>query len=138
MDIHNTRMARRAMREALAEYRRIVNRLVIERDDGKCQLCGGTASHAHHVFGRGNTPIHWREAPWHRLSLCHRCHDETPPLYMRSMHDTENPVIATLESVAFTKEALALYQEYSPLLDEQCAKWKEAHSWLEQRPIREV
>lgn len=73
--------ARRRRKEKLAAHRDRVNECVCERDANKCQysnnegkVCGQYSDHAHHVYGRANSPEHKFEQAESRLLLCNDCH----------------------------------------------------------------
>lgn len=67
--------ARRARKKKLNEHRKKVNLQVLERDGCLCQHCFALGVHAHHLYGRGNSPEHEFESCEKRLSLCDPCHD---------------------------------------------------------------
>lgn len=67
--------ARQKRRQDLKRWRSFVNWWVLDADNYTCQICGGRASHAHHVFGHGRSPDDDCEQPNARLSVCHYpCH----------------------------------------------------------------
>lgn len=68
------RAAKQKRKVELERWRISVNEWVLGADGYACQICGGVACHAHHVYGRGNSPDHEYEQPDARLSVCHTCH----------------------------------------------------------------
>lgn len=73
--------ARRRRKQKLVAHRKKVNDEVCERDGYQCQysnkegkICGQYSDHAHHVFGRGNSPEHKYEQPESRILLCDSHH----------------------------------------------------------------
>lgn len=66
--------ARLRRKKGLEEHREETNLLRLKHDRYICQHCGGIAVHAHHVYGRGNSPEHKFESVDSRLSLCNDCH----------------------------------------------------------------
>lgn len=70
---------REKRKRELESWRCLVNEWVLQADGYECQIqaegaCWGYATHAHHVFGRGNSPDDDCEQPNCRLAVCHPCH----------------------------------------------------------------
>lgn len=70
---------REKRKRELQRHRWLVNEWVLQADGYECKIqavgaCWGYATHAHHVFGRGNSPDDDCEQPNARLAVCHPCH----------------------------------------------------------------
>lgn len=59
-------------RKERRERMSMIRTVVMDREDGRCELCGGKAEHAHHVIGGGMRRV--RESVSTVLALCPSCH----------------------------------------------------------------
>lgn len=72
-------MQRKKSSKKNAEYTKELREYIKERDDGRCQICGGAGNQVHHVIGRGRYFAKWytlRSVHDERnlMYICTKCH----------------------------------------------------------------
>lgn len=91
----SAKAGRARRKQELERHRCLINEWVLGGDGYDCKIqavgaCWGVATHAHHVFGRGNSPDDDCEQPNARLAVCHPCHvaiHRAPGNYQRITQD---------------------------------------------------
>jgi hypothetical protein len=65
---------KRGRKALIASADRLIQRLAIKRDFGRCQMCGYPGTEGHHIIHRRNHVLRWRLE--NIITLCHWCHSK--------------------------------------------------------------
>jgi len=80
-----------------------IRKRIIERDEGRCRICGAPGIHIHHIYGRNAmipaylgipfTPQNNHE--YNLILLCAKCHERVHRIGM-TQHEREKLIVANM------------------------------------------